>query len=199
MSTSNLISKSLGDVLTQSGNGEPDHTAPLGSIYSDKDSGKVWKNIDGSTSWEVLQTVAYGDAYVQDNTTTNTSITASVWTASGVNLTGGTMVGFSGDGTTQFLTLLDGYDGEYEVRLDATLSYVAGSTNHRAGISVNSGDPIDGRYSSTYLDSTYQTQHVGVQTTINLTGGTTLSIDLYNTTGDNVRLEHVQLFARRVG
>ena len=37
MSTTNLISKSLGNVLTQSGNGTPDHASPAGSLYSDKD------------------------------------------------------------------------------------------------------------------------------------------------------------------
>ena len=199
MATTNLITKSLGDVVTQSGNGEPDHVAPLGSVYSDKDTGTVWKNIDSSTGWEKLQTVAYGEAYVQNNTTTATSIgTSNTWTASGVNLTEGIVKGFSGG--TQNLTLLDGYDGDYEVKLDATLTRIAGTPNYEVGISVNSADPTSGTYNGCYLDATQLTQHIGVQSIISLTGGTTLSIDIRNLTDtSNVYLEHAQLFARKVG
>lgn len=200
MATTNLITKSLGDVVTQSGNGEPDHTAPYGSIYSDKDSGgSVWRNIDGGTTWEKLQTIAYGEAYIQDNTTSATTISnTNTWTATGIPLTEGIVNGFSGG--TQYLTLLEGYDGEYEVKLDATLAYVAGTPNFEIGISVNDDDPVDGRFSGCYLDSTQTNQHIGVQTIINLSGSTTLSIDVQNTTdSSNVRLEHAQLFARKVG
>lgn len=198
MATTNLISKSLGDVLTESGNGEPDHTSPLGSLYSDKDTGNVWRNIDGVTTWELLSTVAYGEAYVQDNTTPTTISSQDTWTASGINMTEGIVKGFSGG--TQNLTLLDGYDGDYEIKLDASLTNVTNSGNFEVGISVNGADPIDGRFGGCWLDTTYSTQHVGVQSLITLTGGTTLSIDVRKEVGtDNVILEHAQIFARKVG
>jgi hypothetical protein len=204
MATTNLISKSLGDVLTQSGNGEPNHIAPLGSIYSDKDTGIVWRNTDGGSTWELLQTVSYGEAYVQNNQATGglqnnpTTISSSnVWTASSGNFTEGTVKGFSA--STQNLTLLTGYDGDYEVRLDATLTHIAGSPNYEVGISVNNADPISGTYGGTFLNSTQASQHVGVQSIITLTGGTTLSVDIKNLTDtSNVYLEHLQLFARKV-
>ena len=47
MATTNLNSKSLGDILLESGNGSPDHTSPSGSLYSYTDTGKVYRNIDG--------------------------------------------------------------------------------------------------------------------------------------------------------
>lgn len=199
MATTNLISKTLGCVLTESGNGTPDHTSPLGSIYSDKDTGRVYTNIDGGTLWEQLSVVAYGEAYVQENTSP-TTISDDNWTASGINMTEGIVIGFSG-GTTN-LTLLDGYDGDYEVKLDATLTYVAGSVNFEAGVSVNGADPADGTFGGCFLNSTQLTQHVGSQSIISLTGGTTLSIDVRNATvadSNNVILEHAQLFARKVG
>jgi hypothetical protein len=201
LATTNLISKSLGDVLTESGNGAPDHTSPMGSLYSDKDTGNVWKNIDGTTTWELLNTVAYGEAYVISNSTTATTIgTQNVWTASGVNMTEGPVIGFSGG--TQYLTLLNGYDGKYEVKLDATLTYIAGTNvNYEVGISLNDGDPADGRFSGTFLTvTTLPTQHIGVNTIIDLVGGDTLSVDIQNLTDtSNVYLEHAQLFARKVG
>jgi hypothetical protein len=197
MATTNLISKSLGDVLTESGNGSPNHTSPLGSLYTDKDTGKVWVNI-GTTLWEVLSTVAYGEAYVQGNTTPTTISSATQWTASGINLTEGIVKGFSGG--TQHLTLLNGYDGDYEVKMDATLTNVSNSGNFEVGISINDNDPLDGGYGGTYLDTTFVTQHVGVQSFISLSGGTTLSIDVRKLVGtDNVILEHAQIFARKVG
>jgi hypothetical protein len=199
MATTNLISKSLGDLLTESGNGSPDHTSPMGSLYSDKDTGNVWRNTDNGTTWELLSTVAYGEAYVQDNTTTATSIgTSNTWTASGVNMTEGVVKGFSGG--TENLTLLTGYDGDYEVKLDATLTRIAGSPNYEVGISVDGADPVSGRYSGCFLDATQTTQHIGVQSLVSLTGGTTLSVDIRNLTDtSNVYLEHAQLFARKVG
>jgi hypothetical protein len=199
MATTNLISKSLGDLLTESGNGTPDHTSPMGSLYTDKDTGNVWRNTDAGTTWEKLQTVAYGEGYVQNNTSTLTGFgSPNLWTATGISLTEGIVNGFSGN--TQFLVALDGYDGDYEVKLDATLTHNAGSPNYEVGISVDGLDPVSGAYSGCYLDSTQSSQHIGVQTLINLSGGTTLNIDLRNLTDtSSVYLEHAQLFARKVG
>jgi hypothetical protein len=199
MATTNLISKSLGDVLTESGNGTPDHTSPLGSLYTDKDTGKLWRNTDGATSWEVLTTVAYGEAYFQDNANT-TTITGSTWTDGNYVFTASTfVVGFSADTTT--LTLLNGYDGDYEIKGNITLSEVAGSADYEVGLSINGAEPSAGSYGGTYLDATtYSIQHVGFQTTKSLTGGTTLSLDVRNLTNtNNVDILHGQLFARRVG
>ena len=87
MATTNLISKSLGNVLTQSGNGTPDHASPAGSLYSDKDSGVLYQNSNGSTSWFPLQTVAYGEGYYQANTTSTTTSTLNTWVGVGNTFT----------------------------------------------------------------------------------------------------------------
>jgi hypothetical protein len=199
MATTNLISKSLGDLLTESGNGTPDHTSPKGSLYSDKDTGVVWVNTDDATAWQKLNSVAYGEVVIEGNTTSATTISsANQWTPSGVGIVEGFTVGFSG--SSQYLILKNGYDGDYSVRLDATLSHIAGTPNFEVGISVNDNDPLAGRYSGCYIDSTQSSQHVGVQSIINLTGGTKLSVDIQNLTDtSNVYLEHLQLFARKVG
>jgi hypothetical protein len=51
MATTNLVTKTVGKVLIQNGNGNPNHTSPLGSLYIDRDDGKLYKNADGATTW----------------------------------------------------------------------------------------------------------------------------------------------------
>jgi hypothetical protein len=198
MATTNLISKSLGDILTESGNGTPDHTSPAGSIYSDKDTGAVWRNLNGTTTWELLSTVAYGIGYYQDNTTDTSIGTQNVWTAAGNNFTEGLSIGFSASSDT--MVLIDGYDGDYEIRGNVTISYSAGADNYEVGLSVNGADPIAGTYSGAYIDATQTRQHIGFQTTVSLTGGTTLGIDVRNLDGTgNLDIRNAQLLARKVG
>ena len=196
MATTNLISKSLGDILTESGNGSPDHVSPKGSLYTDKDTAKIYQNKDGSNNWYELNTIAYGEVYFVENTNATTINTQNVWESANVTYTGGTNVGFSAD--TSSLTLLNGYDGFYEIRGDATISYVAGTNNYEVGLSINGGDPLSGTYGGSLIDSTYTRQHIGFDTVQYLTGGTTLSFDIRNITNtDNVILRHGQIVTRR--
>lgn len=51
MATTNLVSKTLGGILQQTGNGTPDHTSPIGSQYTDQDTGSFYINTDGATAW----------------------------------------------------------------------------------------------------------------------------------------------------
>jgi hypothetical protein len=196
MATTNLISKSLGDILTESGNGSPDHVSPKGSLYTDKDTAKIYQNKDGSNNWYELNTIAYGEVYFVENTNATTINTQNVWESANVTYTGGTSVGFSAD--TSSLTLLNGYDGFYEIRGDATISYVAGTNNYEVGLSINGGDPLSGTYGGSLIDATYTRQHIGFDTVQYLTGGTTLSFDIRNITNtDNVILRHGQIVTRR--
>jgi hypothetical protein len=197
MATTDLSSKSLGDILLQSGIGTPDHSAPLGSLYTDKSTGSLWRNVNGSTSWEKLATVAYAEVFYQTNTTLTDIVTQNVWTPVTNSFTLGEAVGFTASGST--LVLGTGYTGTYEVRGDITLAYQAGSANYEAGLSVNSADPVAGAYGGNYVDVTYNRQHIGFQTIVSLTGGTTLSIEVRNldSTAD-VTVRHAQLTARRV-
>lgn len=196
MATTNLITKSLGDILTESGNGSPDHVSPKGSLYTDKDTAKIYQNKDGTNNWYELNTIAYGEVYFVENTNATTINTQNVWESSNVTYTGGTNVGFSAD--TSSLTLLNGYDGFYEIRGDSTISYVAGTNNYEVGLSINGGDPLSGTYGGTLIDATYSRQYVGFSTIQYLTGGTTLSFDIRNITNtDNVILRHGQIVTRR--
>ena len=197
MATNNLISKSLGDLLMESGNGVPDHTSPKGSIYTDQDTGVLWQNTNGTTAWGHLTTVAYGEGGYQDNDTTITIATLDQWVDVGNTLTEGVVVGFSAN--TDTLVLLDGYDGQYEVRGDVTIVYVAGSDNFEVGLSVDGAQPIAGTYNSGHVTSVFTAQHIGFQTIVDLVGGETLSFDIRNTSNnDDVKVKHAQLFARKL-
>jgi len=196
MATTNLISKSLGDVLTESGNGVPDHTSPLGSHYTDKDNGVLYVNLDGATGWQPLSTVAYSEGYYQDNAAATTISTQNVWAPVGNNLTEGLSIGFSA--STDSLVLIDGYDGDYEVRVNATINYNVGADNYELGLSVNGADPVAGTYNGAFVDSTFIREQIGFETIVSLVGGDTLSIDVRNIdTSANVIIRHMQIFARK--
>jgi len=198
MATTNLISKSLGNVLTQSGNGTPDHASPAGSLYSDKDSGVLYQNSNSSTAWFPLQTVAYGEGYYQANAAATTTSTLNAWVGVGNTFTVSDSVGVSG--STNTLVVQSGYDGKYEVRGDVTISYVGGTNTYEVGLSVNNTVPVAGTYGSTTIDVTYTRQHIGFQTIVNLVGGDNLRLAARNTTGTNsVIIRHAQLFIRKVG
>ena len=182
MATTNLISKSLGDILTESGNGTPDHVSPKGSLYTNKDSGYLYQNRDGNTQWEILNTVAYGESYFQGNTNATTINTTNVWESGNYTFTEGDVLGFSAGTTT--ITLLNGYDGDYEIIGDVT---------------INGNDPQAGTYQGCLVDVTYTRQHIGFATIQTLSGGTTLSLDVRNITNtDNVILTHGHIFTRRL-
>lgn len=197
MATTNLISKSLGDVLTESGNGTPNHISPKGSLYVDKDSGNLYQNIDGATTWISFSTVAYGHGYYQDNTVATTISTTNTWTAVGNNLTEGLNVGFSAD--TNTLVMLDGYDGNYEINGEVTIDYSVGSGNYEVGISINNDLPTAGNYNGSTIDLTYQTQTIGIETNKNLVGGDDISFGVRNLSNtNNIIIKHAHLFIRRL-
>ena len=54
MATTNLSIISVGEFLHQSGNGTPDHLAPLGSMYIDGDTG-YWYSSNGDSTWTLNQ------------------------------------------------------------------------------------------------------------------------------------------------
>ena len=66
MASSRINSIYLGPIWVQSGNGNPDHFAQLGSQYTDLDNALIYSNIDGINTWSTLATTDYADAKVQD-------------------------------------------------------------------------------------------------------------------------------------
>lgn len=197
MATTNLISKSLGDIFLETGNGTPDHTSPKGSLYVDQDTAKVYQNSDGSTSWQVYQTVAYGEAYYQGNTTATVINTTNTWTLVDNTFILGDVVGVTSSGAT--ISILPGYDGEYEVRGDLTISYVAGTNNYEVGLSVNDLNPSTGSYNGALIDVTYTRQHIGFETIVSMTSSTSLKLSVRNLTNtDNVIIRNSQVFLRKI-
>lgn len=197
MATSNLISKSLGDVLTESGTGTPDHTSPKGSLYSDTSTGTVYQNIDGSTSWVSLSTVAYGEVFYVGNTNATTVSALNVWYQVNNTFTEGENMGFSA--STNTLVVKTGYDGVYRVEGNMTVVNVAGSNTFEGGISINSATPADGTYNGVSTTTTYTTSNITVSFETALVGGDVLSLAVRNTTGaNNVIVRHGQIHAYKI-
>ena len=197
MATTNLISKSLGGVLLESGNGSPDHTSPRGSIYVDMDSASAYQNLDGATNWQLYNTVAYGIAYYQDNTTATTISAQDTWTLVSNNLTLQESMGVGVTGSS--MGILSGYEGDYSVRGEVTISYVAGTNNYEVGLSIDGNNPGIGSYNGTQIDATFNRQHIGFDSIVSLTASTTLELAVRNITNtDNVIIRHAQLFIKKL-
>lgn len=197
MATTNLISKSLGDILTQSGNGSPDHTAPSGSLYVDEDTGSLYINKNGVTAWEVLQTVSYGEGYYQDNAATTTISAANTWTSVGNTLTSGNNNGFSV--STNTLVLDAGRTGTYQISANVTIQRVAGSPQFEVGVSRNNASPIASAYNGASVNSTFTTANITVNFHVVLNGGDNIKLAVRNLSGtNNVIIKHAQLFATKI-
>ena len=197
MATTNLISKSLGGVLLESGNGSPDHTSPRGSIYVDMDSASAYQNLDGATNWQLYNTVAYGIAYYQDNTTDTTISAQNAWTLVSNNLTLQESMGVGVTGSS--MGIFSGYEGDYSVRGEVTISYVAGTNNYEVGLSIDGNNPGIGSYNGTQIDATFTRQHIGFDSIVSLTASTTLELAVRNITNtDNVIIRHAQLFIKKL-
>ena len=66
MATSCLKQISIGLISAQSGNGSPDHTAPMGTTYTNIETGLRYRNINGTTTWMLLDTSFTGGTVVGD-------------------------------------------------------------------------------------------------------------------------------------
>ena len=58
MATTNLIIKTIGDINIEHGNGTPDHTSNIGSIYINLDTGIHYRNDNGTSSWNEDETLS---------------------------------------------------------------------------------------------------------------------------------------------
>ena len=202
MATTNLISKSLGDILTESGNGTPNHVSPKGSLYTNQDTGTLHINNDGVTGWTSMNVVSYGTIYVQENTTalpTGTMVANTWYSTSG--LTWNTSIANNGfDSTGNVLTLQTGRDGLYEVIASATMIINVTGADYEVGISKNGASPGNGAYNGASVTSLQSTGGISIITKMNLTGGDTLSLSLrnINSTVKGI-LKHGGIMATRIG
>lgn len=197
MATTNLISKSLGDILTQSGNGSPDHTAPRGSLYVDEDTGALYINKNAATAWEILQTVSYGEGYYQNNTTSTLITSTNTWTSVNNNFTSGNNNGFTVSSNT--LVLDAGRTGTYQITANVTIENVAGAPQIEVGISRNNTIPIASSYNAASVSTLYTTANITINYHEVLNGGDNIKLAVRNLFGvDNIIIKHAQIYATKI-
>jgi len=208
MATTNLQSQSLGDILVESGNGTPDHTSPKGSYYTNIDTGTLFINSNGtSTGWETLNRVAWGDMYIQDNTTNTAGTTA--W----VSLSGLSWNFAGGNGTemspTGKLKIKPNKGGTYLVNATGTVQVqgVASAWTFFLGVSKNGATPASGFWQSCMLDGALSTvatdeddKTLMINNTLSLLAGDTLEMAIrMDSTTPTGRLESGNIFVYRIG
>jgi hypothetical protein len=197
MATTDLSSKSLGDILLQSGIGVPDHTAQKGSLYTDKNTAKLYQNIDGTTNWRSFSTVGYGEGFYQGNTTQTTISNTTNFFTAGINFTAGDSLGVTV--STDRLTINSGYEGLYEVTCCATVAYVGSASNFELGVGINTSEPANGSYSGDFVDVTYTRACVNVRFIAQLNASDYLRIGIRNlTSAANLIVRNAQLIIRKI-
>ena len=186
MATSNLITKSLGGILQESGNGSPDHISPLGSTYVDQTTGVLYYNINGGSSWVDINKNSYGNMYL--NVTIGTTITPVV-TDTWYVLTGATWSGSVVNNGVSFspslkvLSIDGGKKGKFLVLGSGRfIRSTGGNGNFQLGLSVNGSVPSDGFYQGSSLGGAEQNSSVSVIGEINLIDGDTVQL-----TGRNIQ------------
>lgn len=198
MATTNLNTKTIGDVNLQSGNGSPDHVALKGSLYTDIDTSTLYQNVDGNTSWISYNSVSYGEGFYQDNTSPLTVSSQNTWYLVPNNLTGGSLSGFTT--TNNSLVLNSGYDGLYNITMSVTIQNSNGLGSFDCGVSKNDTVPQQGSYNTGTVDGTFIYDNISVNFDDNLVGGDTLKIAVRNITGaSNIIIRSAQLIIYKIG
>lgn len=182
MATSNLISKSLGDIKLQNGIGSPDHTGTTSNIYFDSNTVGVYKlnPIYSATSitsnWEKFSSNECVSVVSTASTSVVTSST-SVWYALSGSTFGWVNQYSSGFSSQNGLVTLTGSSGDYYLNASATIDYNATLALFRVGVSKNVNVPVAGYYASGTLWAVgQQYQTINVTGVISLVSGDTLQL-----------------------
>ena len=185
MATTNLITKSLGNIVIQSGNGSPDHSAVSGSLYYNLDTTILWQNIDGSSSsyWMPLIPAIYGELQLIRNATTiNATSTTGFFSTSGLTWQcyNNNKKGFTKNGGT--LILNNGLTGTYRIIMHAGMiipSTTAGF--YDVGIAINGIVTNTPKYKSACgFNATKNAAHASVILDTTLNGGDNVSVAVGN-------------------
>ena len=182
MATSNLVSKSLGDIQLQSGSGTPDHTGTTSNLYFDSGSfglyklNPIYSASNVTTTWDKISS----NESLSIVSTTNSSLTASstsIWYTMSGSSFGWTTQNSNGFSVSNGRVTLTGSSGDYYVNAFATIDYTATLANFRIGIGKNALNPVTGFYASGTLWATgQQYQTVNVVGVISLVSGDTLEL-----------------------
>lgn len=197
MATTNLQTKTLGNVNLQSGTGSPDHVAPLGSLYVNEVTGTVYSNIDGSTTWISMNRVAYGQSYFNGNATSLTGVVQNTWRyLTGLTWTTGLT---SGVNLISNRLTVNKTPGKYLCYGIVTFQYTTATASYEVGLSKNSAVPTAGFYNGTTLSSTVATQTCAATGTFDLVDTNTIELSVRNITGTaNIRVKNASLFIERI-
>jgi len=208
MPTTNLQSQSLGNILIESGTGTPDHTSPKGSYYTNITTGSLFINSNGtSTGWEMLNKVAWGEMYIQSNTTNTTTTTN--W----VSTTGLTWSFAGGNGTEMTtngrLRIRQNKGGVYYILATGSVQVqnVASAYTFFFGVSKNGATPSDGFWQGGMLGGALTAtvaeeddKTFSVTNFVSLSAGDTLEIALRSSSAVPLaRLEAANIFIYRIG
>jgi len=204
MATTNLISRTVGTLLFESGNGVPNHTSPTGSIYADLDSSinYINRSTGGSgTSWleqhkslwrggmefEDL-TVEAPNGWVQFTETGFFTQEAQIRTNEGITL----------DAATNDYRLNVDNAGTYLISLSCTVSSTAAGLQ-QIGVCINGvATPSNGDIIQRYLNSTvHQSAHFNVCTIKTLAANDKISFS-YNTGGNPATFESVKIYVMEI-
>jgi len=195
MATSNLISKSLGGVLQESGSGSPNHTSPRGSTYTDQSNGIIYLNIDGSTSWVDINKNSYGNMYVSGNTTAVTGVTTNTWySLSGATWSGSSNSGITFSGGSDILIVNSGREGKYLAVANGRINRQTANAVYQIGFSINNGTPSDGFYHNSSTSATETTSSISIIGMFNLVANDSVQLSARNiTTTNNILVSEASL------
>ena len=199
MATTNLNTRTIGNIYLQSGNGSPDHTAPIGSIYTDETANRIYFNANGGTIWVSALKVAYGSAYFNNNTTAITGVTLNTWE----DLQAYTFTELYSSGTTvgtNGIVTCNNTPGRYKITAICTFNYNGVQTSsYQVGISKNGGNPT-GFLGAATVSSTIITKCAMSTDIISLVSGDTIEVMVEYIAGNhNILPKHVSLYMERIG
>lgn len=186
MATTNLISKSLGDVLSETGNGTPNHFSPKGSTYIDQDTAIIYVNTDGDGTWVDKNKISYGNMYISGNATVITPVVTNTWySLSGATWSAGTTNGVTFSGGQDTLNVQTGKSGKYLVFGNGRINRQTANAVYELGISKNGVAPTAGFYFKSSTDSTETTSSINVHGYFDLVGDDTIQLAVRNITTTN--------------
>lgn len=202
MATTNLISRTLGTLLFQSGNGTPDHASHAGSLYTNIDTGICYINrsiVSGTIWYEQHKTQWRGGmilSKIQDVTLPGAGWVQLAPTGNFIQAGGFP----KHDGITlDAATLNVANAGTYLIYMSISIrTATAQSGVYQAGISINATTPANGDIIQNWADTlTFKDMQFSVSTIKSLSVNDKISIAL-NTGSDSYSATTGLLYALQI-
>jgi hypothetical protein len=197
MAANNLVSKSLGSILQQTGNGVPTHVAPMGTMYVDINTGRlyVYSNAFG---WIDYNKTAFAAAYINDNVTTSPFASTGWFTTTNLTWTpiGGNGISATTDGR---LILSSNLAGRYKIITEATIQYVATTAIYQFGTATNL-TIYPGSYSDHAVGTTTSGSfaNIGSNHIITLSANSVVQGAIYGAAGATVIIKNASISIKKI-